>query len=103
MIKVNIESGVCGFNTIVQAEPGTNYTAKLSVKSNCPHVTKIAHNFGEFNAMDELFKKGQSKILTLCQENLPHITCLVPIGLLKALEVSTGLALPKEANISFIK
>lgn len=101
MIKVNIESGVCGFITNVQAEMGAKYTAKLTVESNCPHVKKIADNFGEFNAMKELFKKGQSEILTLCQANLPHITCPVPIGLLKALEVSTGLALPKEAKISF--
>lgn len=101
MVKVNIESGVCGFHTSVQAEPTAKYAAKLIVDSNCPHVGKIADKFGEFNAMNELFKKGQSEILKLCQENLPHITCPVPAGLLKALEVSTGLALPKDAKITF--
>lgn len=101
MVKVNIESGICGFQTMVQAEPGAKYTAKLIVDSNCPHVRKIAESFGEFNAMTELFKKGQSAILKLCQENLPHITCPVPVGLLKALEASAGLALPKDAKITF--
>ncbi|MDT3698911.1 MAG: hypothetical protein RO469_05735 [Thermincola sp.] len=101
MTKVNIESGVCGFCTSVQAEPGAKYTAKLTVESTCPHVQKIAENFGEVNAMKELFKKGQSQIMELCNANLPHITCPVPIGILKALEVSTGMALPKEAKVSF--
>lgn len=101
MAKVNIEPGVCGFNTLVQAEATTDFNAKLTIQSNCPHVRKIADQFGEFDAMKELFKKGQSEILTLCLANLPHITCPVPVGLLKALEVSTGLALPKETKISF--
>ena len=101
MSKVNIDSGVCGFKTVVQAETGAKYQTRLTVESNCPHVKKIAENLGEFNAMNELFKKGQSQILTLCQENLPHITCPVPIGILKAIEASAGLALPKDAKISF--
>lgn len=103
MVKVNIEAGACGFNTQVQAEKGNSYKAKLVVESTCPHVQKIVEHFGEFDAMNELFKKGKSQILTLCQENLPHITCPVPNGILKALEASTGLAIPKEAKISFIE
>jgi len=32
---------------------------------------------------------------------IPHVSCPVISGILKALEVSVGLALPKDAMISF--
>ena len=102
MIKANINSGVCGFITTVQAETGDKYQTKVKIESTCPHVAKMAEALETVNAMNELFKKGQSQILTESQ-TLPHITCPVPTGLLKAIEASSGLALPKDASITFIK
>ncbi|WP_236860235.1 DUF6951 family protein [Candidatus Formimonas warabiya] len=102
-MNVCIHSGVCGFITTVQAETDSDYQTKLQVESQCPNVKKIIEALGTLNVMNELFRKGQSEILSLSAQHLPHVTCPVPIGMLKALEASAGMALPKDVSISFTK
>ncbi len=102
MVEVKITSGICGFETEIGAETESKYLCNVQVKSACPHVTRMAEKIGQVDAMAELFKKGQSKILA-AGENLPHVTCPVPVGILKAVEAAAGLALPKDATITFLK
>jgi hypothetical protein len=56
--------------------------------------------------MTELFKDRKtdtlnSKVLDVAFKTIPHISCPVISGVLKTLEVSVGLALPKDATIVF--
>lgn len=101
MVEVEIFSGVCGFRTTVKVETETKYQCTIQVNSECKHVAKMAENFKEVNAMNELFKKDKSQILAASGKYIPHITCPVATGILKAIEVSAGLALPKDATITF--
>jgi len=101
MAQVEIDAGICGFSTSVQAESQSKYQCKLNIESQCKHVQKLAEKLDEVNAMDELFKKGKSHVLAAAQETLPHLTCPVPIGILRAVEASTGLALPKDVTVKF--
>lgn len=104
MVEVEIDSGICGFKTVVQADNKPKYKAGVFIESTCPHVTKLAEKIkelGEIDVMKELFKKGESQILAASNTTLPHITCPVPVGILKCLEVSTGMALPKDVTITF--
>lgn len=98
-----INAGACGFKTTVKSENMGKYQCNLSIESQCPHVTKMAEALGTINAMDELFKKNQSQVIAACLQNLPHITCPVSVGILKAIEASAGLALPKDVSISVSK
>ena len=105
MIKVEIFSGICGFTTRIEAEETEKYVAVLRMEGECPNCGKVAAILAEgpLNVMNELFRKDQSKVIDTCRANLPHISCPVPAGILKALEVSTKLALPADASIKFIK
>ncbi len=56
--------------------------------------------------MTELFKDKKtgtlhSDVISTALSIIPHIFCPVISGTLKALEVSVGLALPKDASITF--
>ena len=105
MIKVEVFSGICGFTTRIEVEEKEKYMAICRMEGQCPNCSKVAAILGEepLNVMNELFRKGQSKVVETCRANLPHISCPVPAGILKALEVGTKLALPADASIKFIK
>ena len=105
MIKVEVFSGICGFTTRIEVEKKEQYVAICKMEGQCPNCSKVAAILAEepLNVMDELFRKGQSKVIAACQSNLPHVSCPVPAGILKALEVGVGLALPADASIKFIK
>jgi hypothetical protein len=60
------------------------------------------------NMMTELFRDKKtgafnSQVLDISLKTIPHVSCPVISGILKALEVSVGLALPKDAAITFKK
>jgi hypothetical protein len=39
----------------------------------------------------------------VAESTIPHVTCPVPTGILKVIEVATGMALPKDASIKFLE
>lgn len=108
MTCVEIQSGICGFTTTVTAEGKPGYKAVFQMESQCANWQKVNAALGnqEINVMGELFKNKatgevNSQILDLALKTIPHVSCPVISGLLKALEVSAGLALPKDASITF--
>ncbi|WP_457551663.1 DUF6951 family protein [Desulfobacula sp.] len=108
MVNVEITGGICGFTTMVHAEDKTNYKASFQLESECPNWKKVNDILGgkELNMLTELFKDKKtgtlnSKVIDISLKSIPHISCPVISGILKALEVSVGLALPKDAAITF--
>lgn len=108
MTIVKITSGICGFTTRVTAQSNAAYKASFELQSECPNWRKINDIMGgeELDIMKELFKDKatgtlNSKVLDISLKAIPHVSCPVISGILKALEVSTGLALPKDATIEF--
>lgn len=110
MINVEISGGICGFTTIVHAEDQTGYKASFRLDSDCPNWKKVDDILGGkvLNMMTELFKDKKagtlnSQVISVSLKTIPHVSCPVISGILKALEVSAGLALPKDAAIIFKK
>ncbi|SDP13734.1 DUF6951 family protein [Desulforhopalus singaporensis] len=109
MTQVKIFAGICGFTTTVQSEDRGGYKAGLKITSQCPNWKKVDEILADddINVMTELFKNRQtgelnSRLLDVALKTIPHVSCPVISGTFKALEVSVGLALPKDATITFI-
>ena len=109
MTKIKVFAGICGFSTTITSADMGGYKAKLSIDSDCPNWKKVDQLFKEkeFNVMKELFKDKKtgtlhSEIIETALSTIPHVSCPVISGTLKALEVSVGLALPQDATITFI-
>ena len=110
MTKVKIFAGICGFTTLVQGEDKGGYKAIIEIKSECPNWKRVNEVLGgrEIHVMGELFKDKKtgtlnSQVLEVALGTIPHVSCPVISGVLKTLEVTVGLALPKDASITFEK
>ena len=103
MTKLEVFAGICGFTTIIEAEDKTGYKATCNIKTKCPNCKKLgdALKGKELNVMNELFKRDLSEVMAAANQVIPHVSCPVVPSVLKALEVSVGLALPKDATITF--
>lgn len=104
MVEVEVIAGICGFKTHIRVEDKKGYKASCIIESECPNHKKVAKIIEKetINVMNELFKKGESQVLNACQGNIPHVSCPVPAGILKALEAGTGLALSGDAKITSV-
>lgn len=108
MVNVKVYSGICGFTTLINAEKQSGYKSSFRLETECPNWEKVDDLLGgkELDMMTELFKDKNtselnSQILETSLKVIPHVSCPVISGILKALEVSVGLALPKDATITF--
>ena len=109
MTKVEINAGICGFKTIVTVEDKEDYMAVFQLDTQCPNWKKVNDKLGgeKISVMGELFKgkdkQLHSRVLDTALATIPHVSCPVISGILKALEVGVGLALPQNAHICFIE
>jgi hypothetical protein len=99
MASAEIDSGICGFCTTVRTMM-EGRTVKLEFETTCGYVEKLAEQLAEVDPYREISYRGEGPVtLRLAAEYLVHPACPVPSGILKAIEVASGLALPKDASI----
>ena len=104
MIIAEIEAGICGLHTTVEADSPHGTNVALHIESDCPQVHALSADLGTLDAFRELFQaQNQTRILELAAQHRLHTTCIVPIGILKAIEAAARLALPATSRISLKK
>jgi hypothetical protein len=103
MAKAEIFSGICGFNTQVEARMDGD-VVKISVVSECPAINRLGANLTEVEPYHEIsFRRGMPQTIEAGVKYCTHAACPVPVGIIKAVEVEAGLALPKDATIKVSK
>ena len=106
MAKAEIHSGICGFVTTVEAtaDAEERYKVHLNISSNCKACQRLAQELTEVDALREMTFRGEGPLThELGAKYLSHASCPVTTGIIKAVEVAAGLALPKDATIKVSK
>lgn len=103
MAKAIIDPGICGFMAEVIATRNGEMCS-LEVTCDCEPIKEMAKELPEVDPMVEIgfFREGPLT-LRMFAKHCPHPACPVPAGILKAVEVECGLALPKDASIKVMK
>jgi hypothetical protein len=94
-----ITSGVCGFSARVRTQrDGTK--VGVTIESECQAIQDLAAELTEVDPFQEITFRGSGpRSLELGAKHCYHTACPVPVGIIKAMEVEAGLALPKDAVI----
>jgi hypothetical protein len=104
MAKAEIHPGNCGFTTTVEATMDGD-TCKLSITSECKAIQKLAQELLEVDPYQQIsFRRNNNpQILQMGAKYCTHAACPVPVGIIKAVEVEAGMALPMEVTIKLSK
>lgn len=103
MAKAEIQPGSCGFTTNVETTLEGD-ACKISITSECPAIRKLAEELVEVNPYQEIsFRRRTPTILQMGARHCTHAACPVPVGIIKAVEVEAGLALPADVYIRLSK
>ena len=103
MAEAEIFSGICGFSTTVKTRMnGSRCT--VSNESECEAIRSLAGELTEVQPFQEITFRGDGPLtLTMGAKHCHHPACPVPVGVIKAIEVEAGLALPADATITLSK
>jgi hypothetical protein len=104
MSKARIEPGVCGFSTTVNVIKVDKRRCTIQIQSECPHIQQLAAALSEVDPFQEISFRGEGpQTLSLGAQYCQHPACPVPVGIIKAIEVEAGLALPRDVEIKLEK
>jgi hypothetical protein len=103
MTRVRIESGICGFSTLITAEKLKAGKIRITIESECEMVRKMEEDFSilDLQSLFSGFLNNPVHKSAACR--LKHVACPVPSGILKAAEAEMGLSIPRDAHILFLK
>ena len=98
---VNVMSGICGMITEIRAtSDDQSGMVNLEINTRCENIQKLAGDLKTVNPIEEISFRGDGpKTLRMAAKHCKHTACPVPSGIVKAVEVASGLALPKDASI----
>lgn len=103
MTTAEIKSGICGFSATVRSSMEGRKVA-LSIDSDCEAIQQLAEELTEVEPFQEITFRGEGpRTLRLGAKHCYHPACPVPVGIIKAIEVEAGLALPADAIITVSK
>jgi hypothetical protein len=76
MIKVLVNPGICGFETVIEAV-GYSDTVKPQIKSDCEEIKKFAISLPEISLQDLRNAKSftKNKIYTNADRYIHHFSC----------------------------
>ncbi|MBN1640228.1 MAG: hypothetical protein JXA09_03245 [Anaerolineae bacterium] len=104
-VRAQVSAGVCGFETSVEAQSPDGVSVVLMIESTCPKVRALARELQELNAFEEILQRplAETTPVRLAAQHGLHASCLVPVGVLKAVEAAASLALPATSTIAVVK
>ncbi len=103
MTKLIIHSGACGYTVTVKAEKSNGGKICLSLDTECEMVKKMLADIAILDQYAPLAGFSVNPVYQSAAKHLKHYACLVPSGILKAIEIEAGLNIPKDATIVFIR
>jgi len=103
----SIDAGTCGFHTTVVAKSADKRYVTFAIETECDVVARLVTALEEIQPIDvygEVDKRKESVILATVVETMAECrkSCAVPLGIFKAMQVVTGLALPKDVHIEVV-
>ncbi len=99
-----MEPGICGFSCQVEARRQDKQHAIIEITgSQCELIQKVAENLKEISVEDIFAPHTSNPVFKAVEQAGCHLTCPVPVALLKAAEAALELALPQDASISFVQ
>jgi hypothetical protein len=103
LAKAEITSGICGFTANVETHMEGSKCI-VAIESECDAIQRLGEELKEVDPFQEITFRGEGpKTLRLGTRHCYHTACPVPVGVIKAIEIEAGLALPADAVIKLSK
>ena len=101
MTRVIVKPGICGFTTTIEISKIDKKRLSCKIISECKTVAGLDEDLTEIDKWDVLKPRAESGIYLKLSEHPLHLSCPVPVGIIKAIEVEAGLALARDVSIHF--
>ena len=99
--RLTVDAGICGSRSVVEARKRGEDTVSITIESECTQISQLNKTLDSMVLTDIFTPAGRNLVFARAQEARCHVTCPVPVAILKCAEVELGVALPRDVSITF--
>jgi hypothetical protein len=101
-ICVRVDPGICGFACIIKArKTGARQVSLVISGSDCEQIQRLAERLATLSMKDIFAPLSRNPVYISAEKSGCHLSCAIPVAIIKAAEVALELALPQEVHIKF--
>jgi hypothetical protein len=99
---VTVNPGICGFACAIKAGKVDSRTVALEITgSDCGQIKKLSERLTRL-LLNEMFAPiSRNPVYALAEQSGCHLSCPIPVAVIKAAEAAFGIALPRDVQIRF--
>jgi hypothetical protein len=102
VVAIMLDPGVCQFKSKISVIMNEDRQLVYKIDSQCPHVKKMSAEMPLFDMFDIMkMPFGTNPIYEVGGKYLKHSACPLPMAMIKAGEVVTGMGLKRSVSVSF--
>ena len=99
---VTVEPGICGFPCVIEARKEDSRTVSIKIfGSECNQIKKLSKRLDRMTLQELFMPVTRNPAFLLAQKSGCHASCVVPVAVLKTVEVAMEMALPRNVTINF--
>ena len=101
-VCVTVNPGICGFPCSIKACKIDARMVALEISgSNCNQIQDLSERLREISLPDIFAPISRNPVYISAEKSGCHLSCAVPVAVIKAAEVALEMALPTEVHIKF--
>ena len=99
---MTVDPGICGFPCLIKARKTGAREVSLEISgSDCEQVKRMAERLTALSIKELFTPLSRNPVYAAAEASGCHLSCAIPVAVIKAAEVALELALPQEARIKF--
>jgi len=99
---VRVAPGICGFDCVVRVRRVDKRTVAVQILgSECKQIGRLAAELNQMSLRELFMPLTRNPVYVSAEKSGCHPSCVVPAGVLKAVEAVLGMAIPRDVRIRF--
>ena len=101
-VCVTVDPGICGFPCVIKARKTGDREVSLKISgSDCEQIQTLAERLTILSIKELFTPLSRNPVYISTEKSGCHLSCAIPVAVIKAAEVALDLALPQDAHIKF--
>ena len=102
-VCVTVEPGICGFPCVINARKTDARRVSFEISgSDCQQIQQLAERVATLSLKEIFTPLSRNPVYIAAEKSGCHLSCAIPVAVIKAAEVALALALPQEVHIKFV-
>ena len=99
---MTVDPGICGFPCVIKArKTGTRKVSLEIAGSDCEQIQRLAERLATLSLKEIFAPLSRNPVYASAEKSGCHLSCAIPVAVIKAAEVALEMALPQEVHIKF--